>query len=530
MDPIWLSIAFIFGLGVRAIGLPPLVGYLLAGFVLNYFGVEQGTFVNIISELGITLLLFTIGLKVKLKNLIKPEIWAGASMHMGITTVIFAAIIFGLSFIGLNFFSELDWQNSLIIAFALSFSSTVFAVKVFEDLGEFNSYHGILAIGVLIMQDIFAVIFLVFAAGEIPKIYALALPVVLMIIKPILVWLMKRIGHGELLVLFGFFVALVLGAEMFKFVGIKDDLGALIMGILLSNTKKANELYQNLISFKDFFLIGFFLSIGLIGLPTLDHLTIAIIVALLINVKIIVYFLVFTRFKVRARTAFFATLGLSNYSEFGLIVIAIAVSTGMIPADWLIIVAIALSLSFIVASPLNAKGHKIFAFVRKHLKFFETKLRLEYDKTFDIGEAEILVFGMGRVGTAVYDQLSKKYGKTVLAIDIDNDKVLEHRNAGRNVLHDDATDIEFWDSVKRDHQNAEQVKIAIFCMDNFNAKLIAIDRLQTIGYKGSIAATGVHDDQISELRNLGVDAAYNTYTEAGTGFADHLCLTIPNKR
>lgn len=102
MDPIWLSIAFIFGLGVRAIGLPPLVGYLLAGFVLNYFGVEQGTFVNIISELGITLLLFTIGLKVKLKNLIKPEIWAGASMHMGITTVIFAAIIFGLSFIGLT--------------------------------------------------------------------------------------------------------------------------------------------------------------------------------------------------------------------------------------------------------------------------------------------------------------------------------------------------------------------------------------------------------------------------------------------
>lgn len=502
---------------------------MIAGFVLNYFGVEQGTFVNIISELGITLLLFTIGLKVKLKNLIKPEIWAGACMHMGITTAVFAAIIFGLSFIGLNFFSDLDWLNSLLIAFALSFSSTVFAVKVFEDFGEFNSYHGILAIGVLIMQDIFAVIFLVFAAGEIPKIYALALPIILIIIKPILVWLMKKIGHGELLVLFGFFVALVLGAEMFKFVGIKDDLGALIMGILLSNTKKANELYQKLISFKDFFLIGFFLSIGLIGLPTLEHLVIAIILAALINIKLIIYFLVFTRFKVRVRTAFFATLGLSNYSEFGLIVIAIAVSTGMIPADWLIIIAIALSISFIVSSPLNAKAHKIFAFSRKRLKFFETKIRLEYDKIFDIGDAEILVFGMGRIGTAVYDQLSKKYGKTVLAIDIDNNKVLTHKIAGRNVLHDDATDIEFWESVQRDHQNAKQVKIVIFCMDNFNAKLIAIDRLQTIGYKGSIAATGVHDDQISVLKRLGVDAAYNTYTEAGTGFADHLCLTIPKK-
>ncbi|PLX09420.1 MAG: hypothetical protein C0596_02455 [Marinilabiliales bacterium] len=146
MDPIWLSIAFILGLGVRAIGLPPLVGYLLAGFALNYFGAEQGSFVSIVSDLGITLLLFTIGLKLKIKNLIKPEIWVGASLHIGLTTLIFSSIIFGLSFSGLTIFSDLSWQKSLIIAFALSFSSTVFAVKIFEEFGEINSYHGILAI------------------------------------------------------------------------------------------------------------------------------------------------------------------------------------------------------------------------------------------------------------------------------------------------------------------------------------------------------------------------------------------------
>jgi len=175
------------------------------------------------------------------------------------------------------------------------------------------------------------------------------------------------------------------------------------------------------------------------------------------------------------------------------------------------------------------KGHKIFAFVRKKLKVFETRLRLEYDKTFDIGNAEILVFGMGRLGTAVYDQLSKKYGQKVLAIDINNDKVAQHQTQGRNVLHDDATDIEFWDAVKHDHQNTEQVKIVILCMGNFNANLIAIERLKTIGYKGIIAATGVHDDQINILKRLGVNSVYNVFTEAGTGFADHLCLTIPEK-
>ena len=530
MDPIWLSIAFVFGLGVRAIGLPPLVGYLLAGFALNYFGAEQGEFVSIVSDLGITLLLFTIGLKLKIKNLIKPEIWAGASLHMGITTIIFAGIVFGLSFSGLTFFSSLSWQTSLVIAFALSFSSTVFAVKILEDFGELNSYHGILAIGVLIMQDIFAVIFLVFAAGKIPNIYALGLPIALIILKPILVWLMKKIGHGELLILFGFFVALVLGAEMFKFVGLKADLGALVMGILLSNTKQTNELYKKLISFKDFFLIGFFLSIGLTGMPKIEHLYIAAILAVLINIKVILYFLVFTRFKIRARTAFFATLGLSNYSEFGLIVAAIAVTTGMIGADWLIILALALSISFIVSSPLNTKGHKIFAFFRRRLKFFETRLRLEYDKVFDIGDAEILIFGMGRIGTAVYEQLSKKYGKTVLGIELDDDKVQNHIKNNKNVLHDDATDIEFWDSVKQNHLNNQQVKIVILCMGNFNANLIAIDRLKTIGYKGHIAATGVHDDQISILKRLGVNSVYNVFTEAGIGFADHICISIPQKK
>jgi uncharacterized protein (DUF934 family) len=66
-------------------------------------------------------------------------------------------------------------------------------------------------------------------------------------------------------------------------------------------------------------------------------------------------------------------------------------------------------------------------------------------------------------------------------------------------------------------------------MGNFNANLIAIDRLKTIGYKGHIAATGVHDDQINILKRLGVNSVYNVFTEAGIGFADHICLSIPQK-
>jgi glutathione-regulated potassium-efflux system ancillary protein KefC len=528
MDPIWLSIAFAAGLIVKLVGLPPLVGYLIAGFALNYYGAEGSEFLNIISELGILLLLFTIGLKLKIRDLIKPEIIIGGTIHMALTTGIFGIILFALSFTGIHFLTDIDLIQTILIAFALSFSSTVFAVKVFEDYGEVNSYHGILAIGVLIIQDIFAVIFLATAGGQLPNIYIFALPVALIILKPILVFILKKIGHGELLILFGFFAALVLGGELFKFVGLKADLGALIIGMLLANTKQTDEMAEKLLAFKDFFLIGFFLSIGMTGVPHLNHLIVALILLAILIIKVILYFFIFTRFKIRARTALFSTLALSNYSEFGLIILLIAVSVGWIGEDWLVILAIALSISYFISAPINERAHKIFGFLKRAIKKIETRDRLEYDRTFDIGSAEILIFGMGRVGTAVYDQLKRKYGQKVLALDYDLSRVKKHQSEGRNVTHDDATDIEFWEVIKDNKQQTKQVKMVLLCMGNFKSNLIAINRLKYINFDGNVAAVAKHEDEIDHLKKLGVDSAYNLYSEAGVGFADHVCINLDN--
>ena len=100
MDPLWILAAFIFGAVSSRIGLPPLVGYLLAGFVLNSFGVEGGDTLGKIADAGVTLLLFTIGLKLKLKSLAKPEVWAGTTIHMFITVVVFGAVIWIFGFPG----------------------------------------------------------------------------------------------------------------------------------------------------------------------------------------------------------------------------------------------------------------------------------------------------------------------------------------------------------------------------------------------------------------------------------------------
>lgn len=523
MDPIWLTIAFISGFLIRLTGLPPLVGYLIAGFVLNYMGVESGEFISIIADLGVTLLLFTIGLKLKLKTLTRPEVYGGTIIHMLIITVLFVLILLLMGLSDMPSFQNFGLPQAMMVAFALSFSSTVFAIKVLDDRGESTSLHGITAIAVLIIQDLVAVIFLAATSEKMPGLWVFALAPVLLLIRPLVFYIYRKIGHGELLILFGFFLALIPGAELFRLVGLKPDLGALVMGMVVSGHSKSKEMAGLLMHFKDFFLIGFFLSIGLSVSPTLDIVLISIAIALLINFKVIAYFLVFTRFGFRAMTSYFTALSLANYSEFGLIVASVAVANGWLPNEWLGVIALALAVSFIISSPLNTYSHSILNKVRPYLSRFEVKHRLLYDRPVDIGDAEVLIFGMGRLGTSVYDHLKAEYSKNVLALDYDSDTVGYHRKQGRNVIKDDATDIEFWERVHEMQEEKKQVKMVILCMDDHKSNMYTLKKLKSIDYKGRIVATARHDDDIKELNKMGAYSAYNLYSQAGIGLADHIC-------
>ena len=523
MEPLWISIAFLFGFLVRTLGLPPLVGYLVAGFVLHYTGAEAGSLIQSLSDIGIMLLLFTIGLKMKIKTFLRPEIWAGATIHIAATGLAILAGVVLMSWWGISAFSGLSWKASLLVSFSMSFSSTVFAFKVLEEKGETTSLHGKIAIGLLIMQDIFAVLFLVFAAGKAPNLYALLIPLALLVMRPLLFFFLNRAGHGEMLILFGFFAALVLGGELFHLTGLKSDLGALAAGMLLAPHRKAGELAENLMGFKDMFLIGFFLSIGLSVDLSLEIIIAALIVLTALSVKVPLYFLILTRFRLRARTAFLSSLSLANFSEFGLIVASVGATSGLIPYDWLGIIAIALSLSFILASPVNSASYRLLNHYRHFLLKFQKSRRLPYDQPYDIGDAEILIFGMGRFGSSTYDQLNKVYGRKVLALDYDSEKVAVHQKAGRNVIHDDATDQDFWEKINFAHLRTGQVQMVMLCMGDLQSHKYTIERLREINYRGVISATGKYDDEVKALQKEGVDSAYNFYAEAGVGFANHVC-------
>jgi predicted Kef-type K+ transport protein len=519
VDPVLIVAAFVFGALVSRIGLPPLVGYLIAGFVLNSLGVEAGDKLEEIANAGVTLLLFSIGLKLKIKSLASPDVWAGTTFHMMTTVVVFGAGVWLLGAAGLPVFNGLDWTLSLLIAFALSFSSTVFAVKTFEEKKEMASRHAGTAIGILIMQDIIAVVFLAVSSGKTPTLWAPALIVSLFLIRPLLLRFLSRLGHGELLMLLGILMPAA-GYGSFELVGLKGDLGALVVGMLVAAHPKATELSEALLSFKDLFLVGFFLNIGISGSPSLAAVGIAILLALAMPLKSVFFFGILTRFKLRARTSLLASLSLSNYSEFGLIVAAIGVGNGWIGPEWLVILAIALSATFIMAAPANSLAHAIYARWSDRLKRFQSAQRLPDEAPLDSGDATIAVIGLGGIGTAAYDEMRRRYGDVVVGIDFCKESVDKHLKLGRRVALGDASDSDFWE---RTDPSTTGIGLVMLALPDPKASAFAIRQMKERGYPGQITASVRYEDEVAELKKAGIDAAYVLYEEAGAGFANHAC-------
>jgi glutathione-regulated potassium-efflux system ancillary protein KefC len=489
MDALLIAVAFFFGLLAKQFGLPPLVGFLISGFVLHALGQHGGETLDTISNLGITLMLFTIGLKLRLRGLLRPEIWAGTSMHIAGTVVTFGLIFLSLCALDVSLFGSLTIWTSLLMALALSFSSTVFAVKALEESGEMGALHGRVAVGILIMQDLIAVMFLTASTGKVPSWISLGLLVGLLVLRPMMGWLMERSGHGELITLCGLFLAVVLGWKGFESVGLKGDLGALFIGVLVGQHSKSKELAKSLIGLTDLLLVGFFLSIGLKGLPDLQEMAVGCLLVLLLPLKVALFFALLTRFHLRARTAWIAGLSLGSYSEFGLIIIALAVTAGWMPEDWLVIEAIALALSFLVVAPLNRKAELLYDKLGSRLHRFETPGHHPDDLPVHLEGERIAIFGMGRVGLAAYNVLEKRFPGRVIGFDRDAAQVELHRRANRNVVLADATDSDFWERV----QLKEGIDLVILAMPKHSANLHSAETLKRHCFEGVVAAIAKFD-------------------------------------
>lgn len=512
MEPLVIAIAFAAGLCFRQIGYPPLLGYLLAGFFANWAGWGSGDALAPLSDAGILLLLFTIGLKLELRSLTPRYVWGSAILHMAIAVPLTTAVIYIVG----SLYEPLSFDNPVApwtLAFALSFSSTVLAIKLFEERGETASFYATIAIGILVVQDVLAVIYLVASSDKLPSIWALAL-LGLPLLRPLLHRLFAKTGHGELLLLSGVLFAFG-AAEVFEMVNLKGGLGALVVGVLIAQSHKAKskELYDQLAGLKNLLLIGFFLQIGYYGIPELELVAVAFVLTLLIVLRPIIYFALSVSFGLRARTGWFTGLSLFSYSEFGLIVAAIAQSNGVLGEQWITTLALAMAASYLLATPFNRKAHELYVRYADRLSSHEKPERLPEEIIGSLGGATVGILGMGRVGRGAFDTLRKAGYDKIVGIEENYQLTQQRIDDGWPCVHGDASDRDFWERT-----GLTDCDLILVSLSNHRENVRVATLARELHFANTLAVATRFPDESRELEELGCLTFYR-YQDVGRDFA-----------
>jgi len=290
----------------------------------------------------------------------------------------------------------------------------------------------------------------------------------------------------------------------------------LIIGMMLVNHPRSDELYKRMVEYKDFFLIAFFLNVGLVGLPTFDILVITAVLLPLVLIKGGLFVLILSKFDLQPRTSYLGALSLTNFSEFGLIVGVVGVSIGLMNTEWLVVMALLMSFSFVLAAPLNKYSHLIFD------KFKSLILRLNKNRNTvdcepdDLCGAEFLVIGLGSVGIHTFDSLAESKNDLVLGLDYDHDLIGGLKASGKNVLWADTTDSEFWDNI-----NTSGLKMVYLTMSDVQTNLNileCINRLENRDFK--VCSICHYPDERAKYEKHGADFVYQFKNYIGQDYVE----------
>lgn len=504
MEILWLGLAYILGMCVKQLKLPPLIGYLIAGVVLSALGVSDETgFLHEVGHYGVVFLLFTVGLHLRLKNIIRPEVFGAGSIHLLITSAIFMLISMGFGF---------EVIESLIIGVLLGFSSTVLAAKSLEARGELGAFHARVSIGILILQDIVAITVLALTGGGVPEIWSLGL-LVLPLLRPLIIKLLSQSGHEDLQLLFGLILAMG-GAALFDVLGLSAELGALVAGALISGSEQADELGEKLWGLKEAFLVGFFLEVGLAGLPSLGDLAFAGALLAVLPIKAALFFGLLILFKLRSRNSFMVTITLTSFSEFTLIAGMVAASAGFIPESAIIVFAVITAVSYTINAPISSQANILWKKFEHQLIPFERDVKHPGQQVVNLGGAEYLIVGMGQAGSAAYDYLKEREYR-VTGMDADPARIEANLKNRRRTVYGDAQDSELWENI-----DLNGVKAVMLAMPNPDTKVQATKMLRENKFSADIYALTMRDEEHKALREAGANAVCLPLTQAGRKLAE----------
>ncbi len=435
----------------RTARLPSMLAYILIGLLLgpHATGLLPDSEANKeLAEFGIVFLMFSIGLEFSLPQLMsmRRTVFGLGGLQVLLTLLVTQGIGMALG---------LDWREALVVAGALTMSSTAIVSKMLVEKVEINSRHGKLAIGVLLFQDLAVVPLLILIPGLSAPAETLALTITLSLLKAALtLWVLLALGKKlinpwfdlvarqrsrELFVMNVLMVTLLL-AVVTQLAGLSYALGAFVAGMLISETRYRYQVEADIAPFRDILLGLFFVTMGMqLDLSALANQIgwVMLLLVTLILVKAVIIIGITRRFRHETGVAIRTGVMLAQAGEFSFVVLALGAEHALLGGQALQIVLAASLLSMILAPFIIERNGKFASRLSRSYEQNRDRAIKDIESLTESLHDHVILCGFGRSGQYLSRFLIQE-NIPFIALDIDSIRVREAAAAGENVVYGDA--------------------------------------------------------------------------------------------
>lgn len=511
-----IILAGIFGCLAKITRQPLFLAYIFTGIILG------PTVLNIIrnqetilylSSLGIAFLLFTVGLELDFKKLKGISFLA---LTAGLGQIAFTGF-FG--FLLVRFF-HFNFLPALYIALALTFSSTSLIVKLYSEKKELTSLHGKIILGILIIQDMVAILALILLRG-IPlstfSFWAVTLPMSIALLKGLGLFLFTLLSARFLIPVFFKFIArsiellflvslgwcLALTLLALK-LGLSIEIGAFLAGMSLAATPYNLEIIGHIKPLRDFFVIIFFIALGfqLVWQEISQNWFLVILLSLFVLIgNPLILMSILGALGLRKRTSFLTSLSCAQISEFSLILVMLGNSLGHLDLSVISLITMVAIVTFTLSSYLIIYDNKIYVKIAKYLNIFERQKKIfeEIESLPKELSDHIILFGCDRMGSQILKKLIELKEK-FLVIDFNPDIIRNLKKQNINAIYGDAEDPEIIERI-----NFTKAKMIISTIPDFETSKVLLKKNQTLAPKQIIYVTAEDAYEALALYQNGAD-------------------------
>lgn len=500
-----LAISAALGAVAARLHQPLLVAYILVGILAGpvFFGwVQAHDQVSLLAEVGVTVLLFLVGLKLDVQRVrhIGPVALATGLGQLAFTILIGFGILLLLG---------KDLLTSLYVAVALTFSSTIIIVKLLSDKRELDSLHGRIAVGFLIVQDIAVVL--------------------AMMVVSTLGWSDADASVGAVLVGLTLRVvaAVVALAALGEWAGFSKEAGAFLAGFSLASTMYREALGARMSGVRDFLLLFFFIHLGAeFDLSTLgSEIVPAIVLSLFVLIgNPLIVMVIMGYMGYRKRTGFLAGLTVAQISEFSIVFVAMGIALGHVGREALGLTTLVGLVTITLSTYMILYSHALYDRLSPWLGRMERKhpfreLAVERSKK-TASDPDVVVFGLGRYGSRLLEQLQRAK-VDVLGVDFDPEQIAHLRRRGFAVRFGDGADEHFLETLP-----LGQARWIVSALPDIDASIELIRALSQHEFGGRVAVVARDELRHELLPKRAVDLVLYPFADAADFAAAELAASL----